>query len=174
MTPADYVRLAVLVLLVLLFPAGFVTGCVYRAEQAKSYEDAVEREGKRAEKLRGERVAQQLKDQQEVRDELRKKIEELERRRAPAVAGMRADARRGVVAGAAAAAPGGQGAGDKGALTDAACFSRDNLDRRIQLALDNFLGGVAPVLQRGDAALAALGACLSHDERVGRLRPLTQ
>lgn len=167
MTLDEAFRLARTLIMVALFPAGVVTGCWERGVRAQAFEDRVEENGKRALAARVQRILDQGRINKEVVDGLHARITSLTRSDDQLFDELLNDSAGGIVPPAGPVAGGAEGPGDAGADPDRACFSRGQLVAGVRVALQGFVEGLEPGLQRGDAALLFTEAAITWDERQG-------
>lgn len=145
------IRLAIILFVVGLFPAGFITGCQHekeRHDQTKAYYKAL---GERQEKETKDRIDKDKADKSKVEIAHAKSIKDRQDKFSSLYAryaGMLNDnSHSGIVSGHPS------GAGEPVQKIGAVCFNGDGLDLKIRQALSRFATGAVELLQRGEDGL---------------------
>ena len=149
-----YLRFAMIALVVALFPAGFIAGCMDEKERFDHWKALQAAAGEAQEKRTKERIANAKQAKQEADRAHQKKLSDLRARHAVAVARLRADASRSVLP----PVPDAAGRSDF-VRPETACFDRDKLDAGIRGSLQRFAERSAEIVQRGAVGAAGFDTC---------------
>jgi hypothetical protein len=157
LTLAQYARLAAIIFVVLLFPAGFIVGCVDEKDRFDTYRDQVKAAGEAQEKWTAGRILADKKLKKDTDDAWKKRMARLNREHDAFAAELLASAHLGLMPPAGPAAPGSGGAEEDG--PNVVCFARDRLSEGISRELSSFAGRYAGGVQVGASAIAGFKAC---------------
>lgn len=156
--PMQYIRIAVIVVVVLLFPAGYLKGCSDEKERFDSWKGAQEAIGKAQEDRTIARITSDRQSKEASDNVYKVRIDRLN-----TLAGSLSDElqrrSRSSIVPPIPAPPAGSGAGE--IPSGIVCFSRDRLSEGISRELQSFAGRYAEGVQRGAIAIAGFQACSS-------------
>lgn len=156
MTLTEYLRLAAIVFVVALFPAGFVTGCIDEKERFDSYKALVAAAGKNQEDRTAARIVSDRQTKERLDREYQARTARLDSERAALVASLQQYASRSIVP-AIPSTP--EGGGTSAPNSGVICVARDRLSEGITTSLQRFAGRFGASSQRGASAIADFQAC---------------
>lgn len=152
-----YIRLACIVFVMALFPAGFVTGCLDEKERFDAYRTKVDLAGEAQESRTRARIALDNLLREEADSDHHGRIAALTTARDTALASLR-DARRG--SSIVPRIPEAPGSSDRVEPSNAiVCFGADRLRERVDAELARFEERTARSVLRGATAIATSETC---------------
>lgn len=154
MNPLNYVRVALLVFVVALFPAGFITGCVNEKERFDAYKALAAATGKAQEDRTAAHIANDKQAKQESDRAYQKKLSRLRADHDLDLARLRADADSSLLS----AVPDAAGRGDF-VRPATLCYDRDKLDAGLRGSIQRFIERSSEIVQRGDVGNAGFQSC---------------
>lgn len=152
MTPDQYIRLAAIVAVVLLFPAGYLKGCSDEKERFDEYRGAVEAVGQEQEKRTAARIADDNRLREEADHDHQEALRRIDARGVAALARVRDELARRSIVPAVPQAPGG---GDD----PPACFDRGRLNAELVGVLERHAERLSRIAREGEGTAAAFATC---------------
>lgn len=162
----DPIRLAVIIAICALFPAGYLKGCSDEKERFDAYRGQVEAQGRAQEERTKARIARDKQLVKESDDAHTNRMAAAGRTVDALVRELRAERARGsVVPPAPGAATGGPGVGANNAVV---CFAGDRLREGVERSLEGFEERATALVQRGVAAIVLGETCAEWAVKLGR------
>lgn len=149
-----YLRAAMIALVVALFPAGFIAGCMDEKARFDAWKDLQGAVGKAQDDRTTARVANDKLTKQEVDRDHKKRLSRLRADHELDLARMRADTDRSLLP----AVPDTPGRGDI-VRPATVCFDRDKFDAGVRGSLQRFAERTAGIVERGEIGNAGFAAC---------------
>jgi len=151
-----WLRIAALVFVVLLFPAGYLKGCSDEKGRFDAYKGQVKAAGEAQEQRTLKIIRDDKQAAKEADDAYKAQIDRITDSHAAILAKLRANARRSIVPPVPPAPAGGQGVEQNPAVV---CFARDRLSQGLSGVLQRYGERAAASAQRGASAIAAIESC---------------